>query len=103
MELVLGLIAIAVVGYWAWSANRPSFKAENDKINEQETPTPVAEPAPVVAAAAPAKKPAAKKPAAQAPAVKKPAAMSVAKKAPAATATSAKKPAVKGKPAGKKK
>ena len=97
MEIVLGLIAVAVIGYIIYSSNRPSVKTENDKINEQ-APT-AADPVVIadagakpVAVVAPTKKPQRAKPAAKAPQTKKPAAKQPAKPA-------GKKPAGKGKPA----
>lgn len=92
MEIVIALLVIAVIGYWMWSANSPSIKTQNEKINDEAPIAPVAEIAPVVAA--PAKKAPAKKPAAK-PAVKKAPAKPAARKPAART--------VAKKPAGKKK
>ena len=88
MELIIGLIALVVVGFLVF---RPKKIEAVAPVAEYKVETPVAESAPVVeevkAEEAPAKKPRAKKPAAPKAPAKKPAAKKVAAKKPAAKKT----------------
>ncbi len=112
MEIIVALVVLAVLGYWAWNANNAKkdqsadkhpLDIVNDNAVEKQAPYKVPEPAattptplvvepvqPVVEAVAEAVKPAKKAPAKKAAAAKKPAA----KKAAPAKKTTVKKKAV---------
>ena len=120
MEIIIVLVVIGVIGYWMRSANAPSVKVENAKINEEAAAAPVIVPvaaeakSAAVVEVAPAKPAPVKresKPAAKAPA--KPAnnqrrarpanTQRQTAKAPAKPAPKAKPAAIKAKTSAKKK